>query len=306
MTLQQLRYALAVGSYHSINEAATALFVTQPTISTAIKELEEELNIRIFTRSSRGIEITSEGIEFLGFARQVIEQTNLLKDHYLRDRRHMVRFVVSTQHYSFAIGAFIKLVNVYGMDNYDFCIRETRTQDVINDVHNMSADIGIIYLSSSNNSVIKRILREEELEFTSLAKSKAHVFISSTNPLAKKEMVTLEDLADLPFLCFEQGNFSADYFDEELLKNNHGTKIIRVSDRATLFNLLIGLNGYTISSGIISNRLNPEIVSIPLMSDAVMDIGYIRRKNVVATSIVQNYISYLDEALTGTVAQISI
>src|SRR5574344_230596 len=305
MTLQQLRYALAVGSYHSINEAAAALFVTQPTISTALKELEEELNVRIFTRCSRGIEITSEGIEFLGFARQVIEQANLLKDHYIRDRRHMMRFVVSTQHYSFVVQSFIRLVKTYGMNKYHFCIRETRTNDIIKDVHNMSADIGIIFLSSSNSAVIKRILRDEELDFCQLATTKAHVFVSVNNPLATRSMVSLADVADLPFLCFEQGVFSADYFEEEVLKNNHGTKTIRVSDRATLFNLLIGLNGYTISSGIICKDLNPEIVSIPLQSDAYMEIGYIRRKNVVLSPLVDTYVSYLRNSLAEEGALIS-
>src|SRR5574344_2340782 len=140
----------------------------------------------------------------------------------------------------------------------------------------MSADIGIIILCSSNSSVIKRILRDEELDFCQLATTKAHVFVSVNNPLATRSMVSLADVADLPFLCFEQGVFSADYFEEEVLKNNHGTKTIRVSDRATLFNLLIGLNGYTISSGIICKDLNPEIVSIPLQSDAYMEIGYIQ------------------------------
>lgn len=298
MTLQQLRYALAVGKYHSINEAATALFVTQPTISTSIKELEEEFGIKIFSRTNRGIEITTEGTEFLGFARQVVEQSNLLREHYVKDRKRMIRFTVSSQHYSFAVSSFIKLVNTYGMDNYDFCLRETRTKDIITDVHNLSADIGIIYLSSFNRAVVSRILKEEELVFSSLAKANPHVFIGVNNPLAKRKSVTFEDLMDMPYLCFEQGNYSADYFAEEMLKNVAGTKTIRVSDRATLFNLLLGLNGYTISSGIIDNELNSEVVSIPLESDGEMEIGVIKRKDVVSTPVMDAYIDFLKESLS--------
>ena len=297
MKLQQLRYALTVAQYKSINEAASRMFVTQPTISTSIKDLEQELNLSIFSRSSRGIEITNEGMEFLGYARAVVEQADLLKEHYKKERSRMVRFVVSSQHYSFAVSGFIKLVNEYGMDKYDFCLRETRTIDIIDDVHNMTADLGLIFLSDFNRAVINRTLRDKDLEFCPLAVADTHVFLSSDNPLASKSEVTMEELAQYPSLSYEQGIYSTDYFAEEILRNDLGTKIIRVSDRATLFNLLIGLNGYTFSSGIISSELNPKIVSIPLKSDTKMEIGYIKRKNVTFSNIASSYIDYLKEYL---------
>jgi DNA-binding transcriptional LysR family regulator len=297
MKLQQLRYALAVAQYKSINEAASQIFVSQPTISNAIKELEEELKIQIFSRSSKGIEITPEGTEFLGYARAVVEQADLLQERYKKSRTHMLRFVVSSQHYSFVVSAFINLVNKYGIEKYDFCIRETRTLDIIEDVHNMSADIGVIFLSEHNNMVIRRLLRDYDLEFFPLHQAQAHVFLSVDNPLANSKELTLEQLSQLPFLCFEQGSYSTDYYAEEIISNELGTRTIRVSDRATLFNLLIGLNGYTISSGIISSQLNPKIVSIPLVCDKTMQIGYILHKNIKPTSLVESYIKFLKKAL---------
>ncbi len=297
MKLQQLKYALAVAKYKSINIAASKIFVTQPTISTAIKELEQELNISIFIRTSKGVDITNDGMEFLGYARTVVEQAELLKDRYKKERTRMVRFVVSSQHYSFAVSSFIKLVNTYGMEKYDFCIRETRTIDIIDDVSKMAADIGVIYLSDFNETIIRRMIRDKDLIFTPLITTSPHVFLSVKNPLSTKKQLTLEELVDLPFLCFDQGMYSAEYYAEEILSNSHGSKTIRVSDRATLFNLLIGLNGYTISSGIISSELNPEVVSVPLASDAKMCIGYLTHKNIKPTPLVDSYIAYLQESL---------
>jgi DNA-binding transcriptional LysR family regulator len=297
MTLVQLKYALAVASFRSINEAATSLFVTQPTISTAIKELETELGVRIFNRTNHGIDITQEGIEFLGFARQVLAQADLLKEHFTAKKNTTVRFVVSSQHYSFAVSSFIRLVKEFGMEKYDFCLRETRTRDIIEDVKNLSADIGIIYFSKYNSRVLKRMLKEMNIVYTPLARLTPHVFISSKNELCMRDSVTLADLRNMPFLSFEQGGYSADYFAEEVLKNPDGTKSIRVSDRATLFNLLTGLNGYTISSGVIENDLDPQISSVPLVEHGYMDIVTIRHKDIAPSPLIDAYVRYLKEAL---------
>jgi len=297
MTLQQLRYALAVASYHSFNEAARAVFVTQPTLSTALRDLEEELGIQIFERSSRGIEITSDGVEFLGYARKVIEQADELREHFMPDRPRMIRYTVSSQHYSFVVSAFIKLVNAFGVESYDFCLRETRTMSIITDVHNLSADIGIIYLSGHNRKVLERYFREYDLEFHDLREVSPHIFVSSASSLVSRERVSFADLAGMPLISFEQGNYSSDYFDEELIRDQSGNKVIRVSDRATLFNLLRGLNGYTVSSGVISRELNPDVAAIPLESDARMTIGYVLRKGIKVTGLTESFIMYLKSCL---------
>ena len=285
MTLQQLRYALAVASYHSFNEAARAVFVTQPTLSTALRDLEEELGIQIFERSSRGIEITSDGVEFLGYARKVIEQADELREHFMPDRPRMIRYTVSSQHYSFVVSAFIKLVNAFGVESYDFCLRETRTMSIITDVHNLSADIGIIYLSGHNRKVLERYFREYDLEFHDLREVSPHIFVSSASSLVSRERVSFADLAGMPLISFE------------LIRDQSGNKVIRVSDRATLFNLLRGLNGYTVSSGVISRELNPDVAAIPLESDARMTIGYVLRKGIKVTGLTESFIMYLKSCL---------
>lgn len=297
MTLQQLKYALMVAKFHSINEAAQALCVTQPTISVSLKDLEAELGIVIFNRSSRGIDITTQGREFLGYARNIVEQTEVLRDRYVCDQSSVVHFIVSSQHYSFSVSAFINLVSKYGMEKYDFCLRETRTQDVIDDVGNLTSDIGIIYISEFNRAVISRRLRERALEFTPLGECMAHVFISRNHALANREVLSLADLADSPFLCFEQGSYSSDFFSEEVISNPEGVKTIRVSDRATLFNLLRGLNGYTICSGVIDVELDPDIVAVPLASGRKMTIGYITKKCVNRTTLCAEYIELVRQAL---------
>ena len=297
MTLVQLRYALAVAGCRSFSQAASGLFITQPALSNALKELEGELGIRIFRRSSHGIEITRQGEEFLGYARNIVTQSDMLLDRYTGSEKTSVRFVVSSQHYSFAVSAFIRLVRTFGMDIYDFCLRETRTREIISDVHNLAADIGVIYLSDHNRRYMTRLLREEELEFTGLASYSPHVFISRSNPLAEKSVVTLEELKTLPFICFEQGRYENDFMAEELIADGEGTRVIRVSDRATLFNLLLGLNGYTIASGVISPELNPEIASVRLEADGDMEIGVIRHRSAVPGPLYHRYVEYLKQEL---------
>ena len=297
MTLQQLRYALAVAAHHSFNEAARAVFVTQPTLSTALRELEEELGIQIFERSSRGIEITPDGMEFLGYARKVIEQADELRERFAPGKPRMIRYTVSSQHYSFVVSAFIRLVNAFGVESYDFCLRETRTMSIITDVRSLTADIGILYLSDHNRKVLERCFRENDLEFTGLMEVSPHIFVSSGSPLTSRKKVSFGDLAGMPLISFEQGSYSSDYFDEELIRDQSGNKVIRVSDRATLFNLLRGLNGYTVSSGVISRELNPDVAAIPLESDARMTIGYILRKGIKISGLTETFIANLKQCL---------
>lgn len=299
MTLQQLRYAVTVAEHASMNDAAKALYISQPSLSSAIKELEKEVGINIFTRTNKGITISSEGAEFLGYARQVMEQASLLEEKYMGIAPRKVKFSVSTQHYSFAVNAFVDLIKEYGYDKYDFQLRETRTYEIIEDVNNMNSEIGILYLNEFNKKVIHKLLKEKELEFLELFRASPHVFISKDNPLSNKEKVTLGDLEEYPYLSFEQGNYNSFYFSEEILSTLSREKIIKVSDRATLFNLLIGLNGYTISTGVISEALNGKnIVAIPLeVKGEEMQVGYIVHKEVTMSRLGQIYIEKLKHAV---------
>lgn len=298
MTLQQLKYAIEIAKWGSINIAAKKLFITQPSLSNAIRELEEELNIVVFERTNRGISVTADGVEFLGYARQVIEQTELLEKRYFNAKPSPQHFSVSTQHYAFAVNAFVDLIKEYSIDEYEFNLRETKTYEIIDDVKNLRSEIGILYINDFNSKVLNKLFKENKLKFTELFIAKPHVFISTRNPLSSQDKVTLEDLKEYPYLSFEQGEYNSFYFSEEILSTLSHKKSIRVSDRATLFNLLIGLNGYTISTGVISSDLNgTDIIAVPLDIDDRIIIGWISHSNVALSQLATKYIEALNKAI---------
>jgi DNA-binding transcriptional LysR family regulator len=298
MTLQQLKYVIEVARCRSINKAAQNLFISQPSLSNAIKELEKDMGIIIFSRTNKGIIITPQGSEFLGYARQVVEQAELLENRYASTKAPQQHFAVSAQHYAFAVSAFVRLLEEYDRDEYEFTLRETRTYEIIDDVKNMRSEIGILYLNDFNRNVIQKFLREGNLVFHELFVAKPHVFISTTNPLVGRDYVTLADLDEFPYLSYEQGEYNSFYFSEEILSTLSRPKNIKVSDRATMFNLLIGLNGYTISTGVISRELNGDIVAVPLKVDEEITVGYITRKNVTTSPLASIYIQYLKETIS--------
>ena len=294
MTLKQLRYAVTVADIGNITEAAKALFIAQPSLTAAIHELEKEYNITIFYRSNKGIEVTPEGDEFLGYARQVLEQTNLIEERYTGKEHGKLRFCVSAQHYSFVVEAFVDLLKKSGGDKYEFHMRETQTYDIIDDVAHLRSEIGILYLNKFNETVIRKTLRDNGLTFNKLFKAKPHVFIGKNSPLAKRKVITLEDLKEYPRLSYEQGSHNSFYFSEEILSTIDSDREIIVRDRATLFNLLIGLNGYTICSGVINQELNgPSIIAVPLKVDDYMEIGYILPSGIPQSQLTQEYVEIL-------------
>ena len=294
MTLQQLKYVCMVAETGKITEAAKKLYISQPSLTNAIHELEKEMGINIFNRSNKGISPSIEGEVFLGYARQVLEQAKVLEDKYKGDDGGKKSFCVSTQHYSFAVNAFVDLIKRYGQDEYDFSIRETQTYEIIDDVARMRSEIGILFMNDFNEKVLNKILRANDLEFHELFVAKPHVFISRKHPLAKNDIITNEELEVYPYLSFEQGEYNSQYFSEEFVSTLDSRKNIRVRDRATLFNLIIGLNGYTVCSGVISAELNGRnIISKPLDVDEYMRIGIISRKGVVLSRYAREYIEAL-------------
>lgn len=279
MTLQQLKYAITVAETGTITEAANKLYISQPSLTNAIHELEKEMNIIIFNRTNKGISISKEGEDFLGYARQMLEQATILEDKYKGDNGGKKKFCVSTQHYSFAVNAFVDLIKKIGQDEYDFSLRETQTYEIIEDVAKMRSEIGILFLNDFNEKVITKILKSYDLEFHQLFVAKPHVFISRKHPLAQNQVIINEELEQYPYLTFEQGEHNSFYFSEEIFSATERKKNIRVRDRATLFNLLIGLNGYTVCSGVIDKKLNgKDIIAVPLADESDMRIGYITHK----------------------------
>ena len=265
MTLMQMKYAIAVADTKSMNEAARSLFITQPSLSASVKELENEIGIELFKRTNRGITVTPEGEEFLGYARQVVEQYRLIESKYIEKENVRKKFSVSMQHYSFAVNAFVDLIEKYGHDEYDFSLRETQTYEIIEDVAMMKSEIGVLYMNDFNRVVLEKEIKSHKLVFHELMQAEPHVFISRKHPLADRNKVTMNELQDYPYLSFEQGEHNSFYYSEEIFSVEEKKKNIRVRDRATLFNLLIGLNGFTVCSGVIDEELNgKDIIAVPL------------------------------------------
>ena len=302
MTLAQLRYAITVAGASSMNEAARKLFISQPSLSAAIKELEEEVGVELFKRTNRGISVTLEGEEFIGYARQVVEQYNLIESKYILKENTKKKFGVSMQHYTFAVKAFVEMVKQFGMDEYEFEIHETKTYDVIEDVKNSNSEIGILYLNDFNKKVLTKLFHESAVEFHELLKCHIYVYLWKGHPLASKEEITLEELEEYPCLSFDQGHNNSFYFAEEVLSTYDYKRLIKANDRATFLNLMIGLNGYTLCSGIMCEELNgSDYCAIKLKSDEIMTIGYIARKGVQVSPLGKKYLEeiskYKDKAL---------
>lgn len=298
MTLQQLKYIITVADTGTITEAANRLYISQPSLTNAIHELEKEMNIVIFNRTNKGISLSKEGEIFLGYARQVLEQAAILEDKYKSGNGGKKQFCVSTQHYSFAVNAFVNLIKEYGQDEYDFSLRETQTYEIIEDVARMRSEIGILFLNDFNEKVLMKILKSHDLDFNQLFVAKPHVFISRKHPLAEKNVITNEELELYPYLSFEQGEHNSFYFSEEIFSSSERKKNIRVRDRATLFNLLIGLNGYTVCSGVIDKKLNgKDIIAVPLEDESDMRIGYITHKKGMLSRLGSTYLEALKKYL---------
>ncbi len=294
MTLLQLKYVVEVAKTGNITEAAKRLYLSQPSLTNAIRELEKEMQITIFCRTNRGVTVTNEGDLFLSYARQVLEQTDLLTEKFTGKGVGSRHFSVSCQHYSFAVNAFVDVIREYGGKQYDFVLRETQTHEIIEDVSRLKSEIGILYTSSKNEEVIMKFIRQSDLLFEELFVAKPHVFLSSRHPLAAKATLSIEDLEDYPYLSFEQGEYNSFYFSEEILSTLDRRKSIKVRDRATLFNLVIGLDGYTVSSGVISRKLNgANIIAVPLLVEEYMRIGTIRQKNMPLTQYGESYMKAL-------------
>lgn len=300
MRIQQLEYLERIVEAGSINEAAKRLFLTQPSLSNAVKELENEMGIQIFQRSSGGISLTAEGREFMTYSKQILDQVNLMNERYKNGQQRKQSFSVSAQHYAFVVHAFVELIKSVNANEYQFTLRETETQNIFNDLAQFKSELGILYTNGFNQKIMQRLFKENNLVFTPLFVAKPHIFVSRYNPLTSKSSVNLSDLEDYPYLSYEQGEVNSFYFPEEILSTLSHKKSIKVSDRATIFNLMVGLNGYTISSGIISSKLNDDkIVAIPLNVDDDITMGWLKHRQVELSPLAERYLTMLKEHIKG-------
>jgi len=300
MTLQQLKYADAVANCGSISEAARHVFVTQPTLTEAIRTLEEELRMAIFTRTPRGVTVTREGEEFLASARQILDDASRIEEKYTGKAVRHPQFAVSCQHYAFAVEAFMEVVKANGSAAYDFTLRETVTSEIIDDVARHRSEIGILYLSTRSERALRKILRKEELEFEELFSAKPHVFLGRKHPLAKKKTIRPDELDAYPYITYEQGVENALYFAEEVMPAIDRKKNIRVRDRATMTNLILGLDGFTVASGVHAKAYNPAIVSVPLKLDDTITVGIIRRSGIPPSPAAEAFVSAMRRIIASS------
>lgn len=302
MTLVQLKYIITVAGENSFSDAAKALFISQPSLSAAVRSLEREIGFDIFARSKTGIALTAKGTEFIGYAKSVMEQYELLDARFISQTRVRKTFSVSMQHYTFAVNAFVELVKQYGMEEYEFEVHETKTYEVIDNVRNHKSEIGVLYLNDFNKNVLAKLFAEYNLQFEPLMECGIYVYLWKGHPLADREKLALEELEEYPCLGFAQGEHNSFYFAEEVLSTYQYKRFIRANDRATMLNLMVGLNGYTLCSGIICEDLNgKDYCAVRLDSDEKMTIGYICRKDAPVSAIGQKYLEeiakYRDKSL---------
>ena len=305
MTIQQLNYVITISEKGSLNKAAEALFVSQPSLTSAVRELEKELGITLFNRGGKGVTLTNDGAEFIQYARQVVSQYDRLLDKYGKSGNLRKKFGISTQHYTFAVKSFVEMVKRFDTDEYDFAIRETRTQEVIEDVTTGRSEVGILYLSDFNRKAIGKLLKSSQLEFHPLIKCELYVYLWKGHPLAGKKSIQLSELRDYPCLSFEQGPSGSFYFAEEVLSTYDYIRTIKATDRATMLNLMVGLNGYTLCSGIICEELNgPDYVAVAFedteeeVAAGRMEIGYIAKENMLLSRLAEEYIQELKKYLS--------
>lgn len=304
MKLQQLKYVITIADTRSMNEAAKQLFIAQPSLSGAVKEIEKELGFEIFVRTNRGVEITKEGAEFIAYAKQVMEQVDNLERRFFTTETEASILSVSEQHYAFAVAAMIDYINEQDMDSYDFSMRECQTSEVIDDVKNLRSEIGLLSTNNFNSKVMMRFLKDNRMDFIPLFDSEPCVFLPKNHPLAGEKSLKLADLADYPYLCYQQKSTDSLYFSEEIMSKIDHKKRIIVNDRATIFNMLVGLNGYTIGTGMTCTRLNGKaIISLPLEEDEKITIGYIKLKNTVLSKQANDYIEKLYKTVQDEIAQ---
>ena len=303
MTLMQLRYIITISETGSLNRAASLLYVSQPSLTSAVKELEKELGIVIFNRSGKGVTLTNDGTEFLLYAKQMYSQYEGILEKYGKGGSHKKKFGVSTQHYSFAVKAFVDMAKEFDMSKYEFAIRETKTREVISDVSTLKSEIGVLYLCDFNRKPMTKLLKQENLEFHHLIDCQAYVYLWKHHPLAAEASICFAQLEGYPCLAFEQGDNSSFYLAEEILSTNEYSQLIRANDRATMLNLMVGLNGYTLCSGIICEELNgSDFIAVPFKDDeqnqnSIMEIGYVTKKNMILSSMGELYVVFLKKYL---------
>ncbi len=297
MTLQQLRYLIKVAECASLGAAAGALHVSQPSLSIAIRNLEKELGRSLFERGPGGMTLTLDGLEFLGYARQLLQQVDAITHKYKGEDTEKKHFSISTQHYTFIVDAFILFSRQFENSYYAFNYRETTTSGIIEDVRNGYSELGILFCSSYNQMIMRNIFADNDLIFNDILWQKPHILISHRHPLASKSVVRPEDLKDYPCVTYDRGRGASTFFAEEVLCERPCNQMITVTDRSTVASLLNAMQAYNISTGILSSMMGDGIVSVPLDTEEYIRVIYIRRKAYQLTPLAEDFLNCVTDVI---------
>ncbi|WP_086347456.1 LysR family transcriptional regulator [Candidatus Enterococcus clewellii] len=298
MNIKKMKYVVAVADSGGFREAAKRLFVTQPSLSNGIKELEEDLGVTLFIRTNKGATLTEEGIVFLSHAEKILTQLSLLENRFQHHQKEE-RFSISSQHYDFLGEIMAATIRKFEEQYTDFRLFETTTLKVIEDVKSYNSDIGILYLNSQNRSGIKRHLSGTNLTYEVIGGFTTHVFVGKHHPLADEKELSVEQLLDYPQIRFIQEGSEFNYFSEDLLTESNQQAVIQVSDRGTLMNILTGTQAYATGSGIITGFTKKEIKLIPLIGQEENKICILYQKNQQKSTILAYFIDQLKKTLAA-------
>lgn len=298
MTLQQCRYLVEIAKHRSMSQAAEALYVTQPSLSKAIKELEESLAITILERTNKGVSFTKDGEELLFYAQILLDQVASMEYHFQKRQQEMQRKItISSQHYGFAVEAFVKLTKHLGERHYQLGLREGRSTKVIEDVFSGKSIIGVLAIHEKNRENFERYFAQKSLVFQALYSMKSCVFLNREHPLAKEKSLSIAQLAQYPYLTYQENDLPL-YFAEKYSDPDNTSQIIYIEDRGTMNNLLSHTNGYNIgTSCIIEGYMDSNIIALPLQEHQEMKIGYIQQYGHSLPSEIYQYLDYLTDSL---------
>ena len=294
MTILQLKYVCAIDDECSIRKAADRLYVTQPGLSSAVRDLEKELGIQIFERVHNGVVTTPAGNSFIAYARHAVEQFEKVEEKYLTSQGHRPSFSVSMQHYTIAVNDFIETVKEYDLEEYQYFIRETQTGEVIDDVKNLKSEVGVIALSDFNRNMFKKLFADASIEFHELFSRNTYVYLKKDHPLADRDIISLDELQGYPCMIFDQGDNTSFYYREEALATYDYKKTISTNERATSIELMLGLDGYAVGVDMLGDSLNnSDIKVIKLKEEENMTFGYIIRKNSELSDMAKTFVEKL-------------
>lgn len=297
MTLQQMRYLIVIAECGSISAAAQALFVSQPSLSGALKEVERETGVSVFRRTNHGVEPTPEGLELLAMVRQVVQMDDMIAARYGRGGEGAAEFLsVSGQRYSFVTEAFAALMRARSGSRYSFALRETDTREVIDDVRALRSELGVLCLTSLNRGVIMRELDRAGLAFELALSAAPRLLVRAQHPLCARSSVRLEELEPYPRVVFDQGGGASAFYSEEPLPEAPFCGSIAVRDRSSIAAVLNLTDAYTIATGLRTQGMDEGVITVPLATDERMEIGCIRNPRIALSDLAREFLSALQHA----------